>query len=337
MKLYIGYTTAAYAWLMARMDGRELDGFSRCSALNFCPATAQQARAFDTSPFEVEGLPIHVMVPEAELRCLPSLFTYHVCSFSFPDDAFVDVGGGLRLASPELCFLQMGTLMSLAEQIKLGNALCALHSYAIEPDGRNARRAVPLTTVARLRAFVLKAKGSRGYKQSLSALKHVVERVASPIENILAMLLCLPKKMGGYGFPKPIPNCQVPLSKEAAQIIGYDNCYCDLGWPDCRLDVEYDSDFEHTGSERIAKDARRRNALQMMGYQVNVIGRIQFNDVHGFDSEARAIAKALGVRFVKTTSQQMEKKIELRKRLVTWSSGAYVNLDANLRVGDCGW
>lgn len=337
MKLYIGYTTAAYAWLMTTMDGRELDCLPHCDALNRCAENALQTRAFDISPLEVDGLPIHLLVSEARMRCMPEDFTYHVCAGEFPGDSFVDVGGGLRFASPELCFRQMGELMSLPEQIKFGNALCALHSYAIGPDGRHVRREVPLTTVARLRAFVLESKGSRGYSQSLRALKFVVERVASPSENLLDMLLCLPKKMGGYGFRRAVANYPVVLSKKAAMIIEQDICYCDLCWPDCKFDVEYDSDLEHTGSERIAKDARRRNALQMMGYQVNVIGRIQFNDPYGFDNEARAIAKAIGMRFVDTTSAQMEKKIELRKQIITWSRGAYVNPKANLRVGECRW
>lgn len=339
MKLYIGYTTAAYAWLMTRMDGKELDGLPHCDAMNRPAETVQQTESIDISPLRVDGLSIHLMVPEARMRCLPGVFSYHVCTHELPPDSFVDVGGGLRFASPELCFLQMGTLMSIFEQIKFCNALCALHSYTIEPDGRNARREVPLTTIAKLRAYLLKAEGLPGRAQSLRALDFAIERVASPIENVLEMLLCLPKKMGGYGFPKPIANYHVTLSKEAARILGYPNCYCDLCWPDLgrKFDVEYDSDFEHTGSERIAKDARRRNALQMMGYQVNVIGRVQFNDPYGFDNEARAIAKALGVRFVKTTPAQMETKIELRKRLITWSSGAYVNPKANLRVGECGW
>lgn len=337
MKMYIGYTTAAYAWLMSRVSGKELAGLVHADALNCCAATADQVRGVDVSPLEVEGLPIHVMVPEPGMRSLPERFVYHVCSLRFPEDAFVDVGGGLRLASPELCFLQMGTFMTLAEQIKLGNALCAIHSYAVEPDGNFAKRESPLTTIAKLRAFALAATRMKGRTQTLRALDFVVERAASPMENVLEMLLCLPKKLGGYGLPRARLNYPVPLSKEASRIVEQSRCYCDLCWPEQKIDVEYDSDWSHTGSSRIAKDSRRRNALQMMGYQVNVIGRIQFEDVYGFDNEVRAIAKALGVRFTETTSAQMQKKIELRKRIISWMPGAYANLEANLRVGDCGW
>lgn len=41
---------------------------------------------------------------------------------------------------------------------------------------------------------------------------------------------------------------------------------CDLLWPTASLCVEYDSDMFHTGSQKIARDARRRNALASLGF-----------------------------------------------------------------------
>ena len=70
---------------------------------------------------------------------------------------------------------------------------------------------------------------------------------------------------------------------------------CDLFWPDGGVAVEYDSDMFHTGSERIARDSERRNALSYLGISVVTVTRRQVMSAVGCDRIARLLEKHLGI------------------------------------------
>mgnify|MGYP007055184147 FL=1 len=57
-----------------------------------------------------------------------------------------------------------------------------------------------MTTVERLRAFTENVGPVHGRKKAARALQYVMGDSASPRETALAMLLCLPYRLGGYGI-----------------------------------------------------------------------------------------------------------------------------------------
>ena len=67
-------------------------------------------------------------------------------------------------------------------------------------------------------------------------------------------------------------------------------------WPDRKVDLEYDSDLEHTGSQRIARDAVRRSVLAEMGYSVETMGKLQVDGAVETHATALRLAKRLGCR-----------------------------------------
>lgn len=116
------------------------------------------------------------------------------------------------------------------------------------------------------------------------------------METALAMLLSMPKAKGGYGLPSPQLNAAVEVPKGDWRVAYGRQFRCDLLWPTASLCVEYDSDMFHTGSQKIARDARRRNALASLGFMVITATKSQVTSIPGLDQLAYQVAKGLGVR-----------------------------------------
>ena len=143
-------------------------------------------------------------------------------------------------------------------------------------EGMGFRGDSPLASVASLGSYAARAAGKKGRKNALKALRFIENGSASPMETVLAILLVLPYRLGGYGFPKPLLNYRIEIPASIGKTAGKSKYYyCDLYWPDRKVDVEYDSDTYHTGSERIAQDATRRNALSSTGITVVTVSRSQ--------------------------------------------------------------
>lgn len=121
------------------------------------------------------------------------------------------------MSTPEFCFLQMAGCLSLVQLIQLGFELCG--TYALVGGAPAVRRAAPLTTKVKLAAFVEQSSGARGCKKAARAVRYVQDGAASPMETMLAMMLCLPYGLGGYGLEKPLINhrVDVPSSSKAGR------------------------------------------------------------------------------------------------------------------------
>lgn len=235
--------------------------------------------------------PISFIVSKASQRWRSREVVCHVCKEPFPAGSFVRLASGIYVASPELCFVQMATALSLSHLLLLGYELCGTYSTR---EGEYAQRP-PLSNVARLAAFLDKAGSLRGAPKARRALKYLSNASASPKESSLALLLGLPCSMGGYGFGIPVMNQRVAFTKSARKTSSSSARYVDLYWPDANLGVEYDSDKEHTGSEKIARDASRKNALFAAGVNILTVTKGQIMSESEMDKVSCVIAKHMGV------------------------------------------
>jgi hypothetical protein len=75
-------------------------------------------------------------------------------------------------------------------------------------------------------------------------------------------------EQGGFGLPWPTFNEAQPVNGRARRLWVSDFIAPDLLWKDAKLCIEYDSDTHHSGSERIARDASRRDVLEELGLRV---------------------------------------------------------------------
>ena len=131
-------------------------------------------------------------------------------------------------------------------------------------------------------------------------MRYVQDGAASPMETMLAMMLCLPYGLGGYGLEKPLINHRVDVPSSSKRLADRAYCVCDLCWPEAKLCVEYDSARYHVDPDRQDSDARRRSTLIALGYTVVTVTRGQVMDAGAFNRLAHQLAKQTG----KTASVQ---------------------------------
>lgn len=102
----------------------------------------------------------------------------------------------------------------------------------------------------------------RGLK-GVSALRAALERwdpESRPTESEMETMLLLALRRSG--LPEPV------VQYDALDAAGRFIAQTDAAFPTFRIAIEYDSKQEHSDEFQIARDARRRNALQVAGYVV---------------------------------------------------------------------
>jgi len=226
----------------------------------------------------------------------------HLFTGEAPEGCFISAKDILELSSPEFSFLQMSGRLSLVKLVELGYELCGTYSLPVSGDNnvpdRGFNNRLPLTNVRQLSEFVSCMTGVKGLNKTaaIRALRYIIDGSASPMETKLAMLLTLPYKLGGFGFPKPKLNSRIIPSKTERKSSNKSFYSCDYFWPDHNTAVEYDSAQFHTGSSHITDDSNKRIFLMSMGITPITVTTQQLYDSYDFERVARVIAKCLGKR-----------------------------------------
>lgn len=236
--------------------------------------------------------PYHVLTFNPAARRTAKDVTYHLCTQSLPLPSFYELPDAFRafVVSPEFCFLQMAPRLSLIDRVRLAYLLCAQFGLT---DGGVVLRA-PVTDVAYLRRSMKRFKEFSGAKTALSALDWVADGAASPREVALSMMMSMPCRRGGYGFP--VPQLNRPFGAGGRGLRWGEGYVCDLYWPQARLALEYDSDAWHVGTERINADAKRRGALALYGVDVLTVTNDQLKSIDEMDRIAAVVGRRLGRR-----------------------------------------
>ena len=315
MNILIGYESALAYW---RTVGPEF--LSDYEARRAATRHARRSIARSEKPSLSGGnrrpagcsLPVQAIVGSSVARTRAPAIESHTWA-DLPEKSFVDAGEGFLISTPEFCFLQMAGRLSLARLIQLGFELCG--TYALVEDGPARRREAPLTTVAKLAAFVDTATNARGRKKAQRAIRYVKDKSASPMETILAMLLCLPNNYGGYALPNPLLNHRVDVPPSHRKLADRAYCACDLCWPEAMLAVEYDSQLYHVDPQRQESDARRRSTLIALGFTVVTVSRAQVMDGRSLNRLAHQLAKIVGKRLRYRDPQFTHAHRELRDEL----------------------
>ena len=271
--------------------------------------------------------PIHILVPEPRQRSQMRGVASHVWTSPLPPTLLREIQPGLLCAGPELCYAQLASVLDPVELVLLGNELLGTWTpYPPSPYGIVERRA--LTDVGRMRAALDQLGAHRGVARARRCLDLLAADSASPMESRLAAYFTLPRSMGGYALPAPQLNRSFD---EDGRIRTPDRrAYRgDLCWPEASLVVEYDSDAAHTGSERIADDTRRRNALAERGITVVGVTWQQARSFEDLDRVARIVARILGHRMRERRPDQLERRMALHGRL--FLQRQHVGIEQGLR------
>lgn len=225
--------------------------------------------------------------------------------------------GNLTLAtvSPGFCLAQLVSELPLALLADLACSLAGLYRFAAAPTD-SILDAKPLASLADMTEFLSSDPALYGSRRAREALALSIDRLGSPCEAAVYLLLCLPRRLGGHGFPKPEANAILQPSRCQGRTVSQRSYAPDLLWRKERLVVEYDSRAFHASPEKSAHDAQRRNDLESMGYKVVVITQAILSSPLLFEKAAEQIRKRLGLRSVRPSNAVLRKRSELRRLLL---------------------
>lgn len=163
-------------------------------------------------------------------------------SHGLPSGAFVDMGDGVAISSPELLFVELSRELSLPRQVMLGLELCG--GFSLAPGGAQEGNAVmnvaPVTSVAKLSAFVDSCEGAHGRKRACRALKLIADNAWSPMEAVVATMLALPLEEGGYGLGHCKLNERHDTPAALQAITAHASRVPDIMVPNTRVGFNYD-------------------------------------------------------------------------------------------------
>ena len=166
-----------------------------------------------------------------------------------------------------LLFLQLAQSLDLLPLIQAGCFLCG--TFGLDPSvpsGLMGR--TPLTSPRRIGAYLERCPGHDGLARAREALRFVCAEAASPPEVFMRLVLGLPARLGGFGLSGSVMNRRIKPSKRAKALAGRESLVPDLYLPDCKLDIEFDSNAEHLTARQATLDATKRMALESDGLKV---------------------------------------------------------------------
>ena len=230
--------------------------------------------------------------------------------------SFYQIADDVFVTSPELSIVMLAPSLSFNNLVALCCESCG--RYVKDPTHpKGIRKRPPLTNIARLSCYVEKlGPHTKGIAKLRQALKYVVDGCRSPMETAIALLISLPVKYGGYGFPKPLVNWRIDLTSEQQRMAQRHYIEADLYFKDANATVEYDSDEEHSQPKSIASDAIRNNTLRHLGIPVLNITWGQVRSTSAFDDAMKQLGTLLGKSVLKPSDASLAKRHKLRSDLL---------------------
>lgn len=314
MRVYIVGSSALFYWRNAYDGGQELDDVVR-DHLTDCVSSAHDLRGISLNCNHFGHAPIRLMVPNGRLRPLCNNYAYTVESRKLPLNSFRKVSEHICVASPEFCVVQAAKILSLPQLLELCMELCGTYSLDKATNRGFATRDYQLMTSDSLRDFVARYNRNPLNRRIGPWLRFIAEGSHSPMETREYLLMCLPKRLGGYGLPLPALNYQIKLDSEEQRISGRGFFLCDMCWPHQKVVVEYDGQEDHASAKDRAADATRQNILVSKGYTVFVITSRQIYHAQEFDRIIHDIARYLGYRLKNFPCNWANRRDYLRKEL----------------------
>lgn len=311
MKLYLAYESslALMRYLRSTDDGTIKGTPVKRTTLRDAIWTMHQLKdlkpAAEQLLTHIDG-PIHAFVGERKKATRINRLATHLWSDKVLSGSFIDIGHDICISTPSFLFLQMATVLDTAELVALGMELCGHYSKWSLPPARLGDLSplvkeenrhctfnlLPAASARKLRAFVDRSKGLHGAVAARTSMRWVLDEAASPMETVVYLLLCLPKRLGGYGLPAPILNPKVIVRGSD----GSKERFPDLFWQGAAIDVEYNSDYAHAGDWSRYRDSAREVELVANNITVLPLTRLQVMHKDDFHAFAQSLRRLLGIR-----------------------------------------
>lgn len=269
--------------------------------------------------------PLDVAVSSPGKRPKSKFVSSTVYAGGLPDGAFLSLGGGVAISSPELLFVELANELTPAEHLLLGFEFTGWYVR----DARNAVEGRALfgipavTSVRRIGAFLDAAWHVNGTASARRTLALLADNAWSPFEAIVATMMSLPWEEYGYGFGRCMlnkrlwtPDHLVGSSQRESRVpdilvggthvgVNYDggehmalNSIADAG-----IALGRDPGNRHKADEldwaiarvreKYVDDGRRNRELSADGYAVYPVFREDLYDFGGLDRTMMQVLEAL--------------------------------------------
>lgn len=268
---------------------------------------------------------LHICVPYAPGRHgLGKHIRLHQVGCNLPRRSFVKVAEAVYVASPELTFMQMASVLDLGALCACGMEFAGGYplDVAYQPDGESVCVRTPVTSQTLLASYADRYHGRGGANKARRAVRHLSDKSASVKETEMALLALLPHRYGGLGAKGALLNDVVALSAEAATIARQKRVVCDFRFEDSNIVVEYDG-ATHSGIEARTTDSRRRDALRADGYEVLTLTNAQLQNPSEFQAIIVPASRRAGKRTAYLSERDMPRHRSLRSQIARYHARSF--------------
>lgn len=143
----------------------------------------------------------------------------------------------------------------------------------------------------------------------------MLENSASPAESNVYIVLCFPRKEGGYGIVRPELNGKVEIKLSNGEV---HNRFCDFLWG-LALAGEYYGEKSHSNKSAFLNDATRQGELAAQGIRIIPITADHTASITKMDRIAESIEQILGIRKRGLPQDFQKRQLELHTMLFPWA------------------
>ena len=173
----------------------------------------------------------------------------------------------------------------------------------------------PVTSVEQLAASYADISGFHGLRHVRRAISLIANGAGSPLEVHWYMLTCLPPRLGGEGWPKPLLNCRKEFPRDVQALAGMPYCICDEYWPEKHGVVEVNGFAYHADEQGFYVASSRNPALEAMGIKVVEVNYDQMAHLEKLDLMLGVCAKRIGFPLRKRTTEFLLRRDALHREL----------------------
>ena len=261
--------------------------------------------------------PAHVLVSSPRERVRSGTVVSHVWSGPLPDRSLFRLSDDVLMASPGLVLAQMATSTPLPELAAVVMEMCGRYGR-VRWTERGFLDRGPLTTPDNLREYLRHLPGRLCVQRAERATRLALVGSRSPLETSFALMVSLPKELGGCGFARPRLNHRIDPSTQLAVLCDQGWYEADLCWPERRVICEVNSRQEHLTPNAQDHDAAKTGALEAMGWRVHSVTVGLLKSPTSREALFGQMTSSLGCPPPSDRPEDVRRRGELMRRLLDW-------------------
>lgn len=172
----------------------------------------------------------------------------------------------------------------------------------------------PVLTTRQLKRYLSYAKDIRGLPCARRAAEFALDRAASPMEAIMAVMFHAPMSAGGFNIKDMQLNRRMEFSHDAVLASGMPYAVLDAYIAAADAALEYNGHYHDAPSSRV-HDEKRTCGLAAMGILTIPVNDEQLRNIDALEAIARILYRRMGKRFRYSTEGYYNKQTEFLNHL----------------------